>query len=44
MDDPEKEKKGEVTCIPPTTMKESQKGLCTYSHFLAMVVFVNNTH
>jgi hypothetical protein len=40
----DKEKKGEVTRMPPTTMEEAQKGLCTYSHFLSMVGFVNNAH
>ena len=44
MDDLEKEKKGEVMRIPPTTMEEAQKGLCTYSHFLSMAGFVNNAH
>ena len=36
MDDLEKEKKGEVMRIPPMTMEEAQKGLCTYLHFLSM--------
>jgi hypothetical protein len=44
IDNLEKEKKGEVISIPPTTMEESQKGLCTYSHFLSMVGFVNKAH
>ena len=44
MEDLEKEKKAEVTRLPPTPMKEAQKGLCTYSHFLLVAGFVNNTH
>jgi hypothetical protein len=44
MEDLEKEKELEVTRMPSTTMEESQKGLCTYSRFLSMVGFVNNTH
>ena len=44
MDDLEKEKKSEVTRLPPTTMEEAQKGLCTYSHFLDMAGFKNSSH
>merc|ERR1712194_612612 len=44
MDNLEKEKKSEVTRLPPTTMEEAQKGLCTYSHFLDMAGFRNSSH
>ena len=44
MEDLEKEKKSEVTRVPPTTMEEAQKGLCTYAHFLKLVGFENNSH
>ena len=30
--------------MSPITMEESQKGLCTYSHFLSMMGCINNTH
>ena len=44
MDNLENEKKGEVMCVPPTTMEEAHKGLYTYLHFLSMAGFVNNAH
>ena len=40
MEDLEKEKKSKVTRVLPTTMAESQKGLCTYTNFLAMMMDV----
>ena len=44
MNDLEKEKKAEVTRLPPANMEEAQKGLYTYLHFLDMAGFRNNAH
>ena len=44
MDDLKKEKKVEVTRLPPATTEAAQKGLFTHLHFLLMARFVNNTH
>ena len=44
MDDLEKEKKAEVTHLPPTTIEVTQKELCTHLHFLLVARFLNTAH